>query len=379
MPSKRVSTEVKLKANVFLISQDIELTERMVNVMVSEGHEVSVCTRPREIISVIRQKAFDIVFLDVHMRDAPYEKIVEVIRKVLPAAVLVLITSYAFPDATRTDRPEIALYLVQPLTEEKIRKAINRALHQVSLSQENRRLLSTVTAAKQQWEATVDAIDDPIFLTDFDYNVLRANLATYRKLGRGVDDVLGKKCYEVFHCSDHLLDDCPGKRAMLSGEMVSEVMRFKGLRQKLSCDVYPQVFSGGGLVHHLHAPTISYETQAEMMTTYERVFDEAAVPILLIDVDDYKVVDANQRALEFFAREPERMFNADLENLFAAAEVETLVTYILKQREAESSSFRSTVVDGRGKEKEAYIVVNNINVRSRLMAEILVVPVDLLG
>ena len=379
MLSMLVNTEVKLQANVFLISQDIELTERMVKVMVSEGHEVSVCTRPRAIISAIRQKAFDIVFLDVHMRDAPYEKIVEVIRKVLPAAVLVLITSYAFPDATRTDRPEIALYLVQPLTDDKIKKAINRALHQVSLSQENRRLLSTVTAAKQQWEATVDAIDDPIFLTDFDYNVLRANLATYRKLGRGVDDVLGKKCYEVFHCSDHLLDDCPGKRAMLSGEMVSEVMRFKGLRQKLSCDVYPQVFSGGGLVHHLHAPTISYETQAEMMTTYERVFDEAAVPILLIDVDDYKVVDANQRALEFFAREPERMFNADLENLFTAAEAETLVTYILKQHGAESSSFRAMVIDGRGKEKEAYIVVNDINVRSRRMAEILVVPVDLLG
>ncbi|MGD8979753.1 MAG: PAS domain-containing protein [candidate division WOR-3 bacterium] len=368
-----------MKANSLLISQDIELTERMAKVLISEGHDVSVCTRPREVISVIREKAFDVVLLDVHMRDAPYEKIVEVIKKVVPAAVMVLITSYAFPDAARTDQPEIAIYLVQPLTEDKIKNAVNRALHQVSLSQENRRLLSTVTAAKQQWEATVDAIDDPIFLTDFDYSILRANLATYRKLGRGVDDVLGKKCYEIFHCSDHPLDDCPGKRAMLSGEMTSDVLRFKGLRQKLSCDVYPQVFSGGGLVHHLHAPTISYETQAEMMTTYERVFDEAAVPILLIDVDDYKVVDANQRALEFFAREPERMFNTDLENLFAAAEAETLVNNILKQHEAGSSSFRSTVIDGRGKEKEVYIVLNSINVRSRLMAEILVVPVDLLG
>lgn len=362
-----------------MINQDIELTERIVKVLVSEGHEVSVCTRPREIISVIREKAFDVVFLDVHTRDAPYEKIVGVIKKVVPAAVLVLITSYAFPAVARTDVPEIALYLVQPLTDDKIKNAITRALHQVSLSKENRRLLSTVTAAKQQWEATVDAIDDPIFLTDFDYNILRANLATYRKLGRGVDDVLGKKCYEVFHCSDHLLDDCPGKRAMLSGEMTSDVMRFKGLRQKLSCDVYPQVFSGGGLVHHLHAPTISYETQAEMMTTYERVFDEAAVPILLIDVDDYKVIDANQRALEFFAREPERMFNTELENLFVAAEAEKLVSSFMEQLEAGVNSVRSAVIDGRGKEKEVYVVINRINVRNRRMAEILVVPIDLLG
>jgi PAS domain-containing protein len=368
-----------MKANILVISQDIELTETMNKVLIPDGHDVSACNKPNQIISFIRERGFDIVFLDVHMRDAPYEKIVEVIRRVATESVLVLITSYAFPDVAKHDSPEIAAYLVQPLSEEKIRNAVSRALHQASLSQESRRLLSTVTEAKKQWEATVDAIEDPIFLTDFNYTILRANLTTYRKLGKGVDEVLGKKCYEVFHCSDHILDDCPGKRAMLSGEMASDVMRFKGLRQKLSCDVYPQVFSGGGLVHHLHVPTVSYDTQAEMMTTYERVFDEAAVPILLIDVDDYKVVDANQRALEFFAREPERMFNIDLENLFAASETETLINSVMEQLEAPVTSFRTTVIDGRGKEKEVYVVVNGINVRSRRMAEILVVPIDLLG
>lgn len=368
-----------MKANILIISQDIELTETTTKVLISEGHDVSVCSRPKQVISLIRENGFDVFFLDVHIRDAPYEKIVEVLRKVARDAVLVLITSYAFPDVAKHDRPDIALYLVQPLTDDKIKNAVSRALRQASLSLENRRLLSTVTKAKKQWEATVDAIDDPIFLTDFDYNILRANLATYRRLGKGVDEVLRKKCYEIFHCSDHILDDCPGKRAMLSGEMASDVIRFKGFRQKLSCDVYPQVFSGGGLVHHLHVPTVSYETQAEMMTTYERVFDEAAVPILLIDVDDYKVVDANQRALEFFAREPERMFNIDLENLFAATEGETLINNIMGQLAAPVSSFRTMVIDGRGKEKEVYVVVNGVSVRNRRMAEVLVVPIDLLG
>jgi PAS domain-containing protein len=368
-----------VEATILVISHDVALNDMVAKVLNSAGHDVSVCSKPKEIISFVREKGFDIVFLDVHMRDAPYEKVIEVIRKIAPEAILVLITSYAFPEVAKHNNLDIAVYLVEPLTEEKIKNAVSRALHQASLSQENRRLLSIVTAAKKQWEATVDAIDDPIFLTDFDYNILRANLATYRKLGKGVDEVLGKKCYEIFHCSDHILDDCPGKRAMISGEMVSDVMRFKGLRQKLSCDVYPQVFSGGGMVHHLHAPTVSYETQAEMMTTYERVFDEAAVPILLIDVDDYKVVDANQRALEFFAREPERIFNVDLENLFAAAESEILISSIMEQLGTPGRSFRTTVIDGRGKEKEVYILVNGINIRNRSLAEILVVPVDLLG
>ncbi len=368
-----------MNAKILMISQDLDLIATMEGVLNSDGHDVTTCGKPKQVISFIRENSFDVIFLDVHMRDAPYEKIVEVIAKVAAESVLVLITSYAFPDVAKHDRAGVGIYLVQPLSEEKIRNSVSRALHQASLSQENRRLLSTVTEAKKQWEATVDAIDDPIFLTDFNYNILRANLSTYRGLGKGVDDVLGKKCYEVFHCSDNVLDDCPGKRAMLSGEMASDVMRFKGLRKKLSCDVYPQVFSGGGLVHHLHAPTVSYETQAEMMTTYERVFDDAAVPILLVDLDDYKVIDANQRALEFFAREPERMFNTDLENLFAPGETELLVSSLTEQLQTPAMSFRTTVIDGRGKEKEVYVVVSSIDVRSRHMAGVLVVPVDLLG
>jgi len=347
-------------------------------VLISDGHEVSACNKPKQVMSTIREEAFDIIFLDVHIHDAPYEKIVELIRKVAREVILVLITSYAFPDVAKHDTLDVGIYLVRPLTDDKIRNVVSRALRQAAFSRENRRLLSIVAAAKKQWEATVDAIDDPIFLTDFDFNILRANLATYRKLGKGVDEVLGHKCYDIFHCAEHVLDDCPGKRAMLSGEMVSDILAFKGLRERLSCDVYPQVFSGGGLVHHLHAPTVSYETQAEMMTTYERVFDDAAVPILLVDAENYKVVDANRRALEFLAREPERIFNTDLENLFKTDDCEAVISTMMEQLETQGRGFRTQVVDGRGKEKDVYIIANAIDVRGRRMAEVFVVPIDLL-
>jgi len=347
-------------------------------VLIGDGHEVSLCNKPKQVISTIREQAFDIIFLDVHIHDAPHEKIVELIRKVARDTTLVLITSYAFPDVAKYETLDISIYLVRPLTDDKIRNVVSRALHQAALSRENRRLLSIVATAKKQWEATVDAIDDPIFLTDFDYKILRANLATYRRLGKGVDEVLGHRCYEIFHCAGQVLDDCPGKKAMLSGEMVSDILTFKGLRARLSCDVYPQVFSGGGLVHHLHAPTVSYEIQAEMMTTYERVFDDAAVPILLVDVENYKVVDANRRALEFLAREPERIFNTDLENLFKTDAFEAVINIMMEQLDTQGRGFRTQIVDGRGKEKDVYIITNAVDVRGRRMAEVFVVPIDLL-
>ena len=93
---------------------------------------------------------------------------------------------------------DIGAYLVKPLIQDKIKNVTNRALHQGELARENRRLLLAITAAKKEWEATVDATEDYIFVTDFYYNILRANLATFRRLDKGVDEIIGNKCYKIF-------------------------------------------------------------------------------------------------------------------------------------------------------------------------------------
>ncbi|UCD19644.1 MAG: PAS domain-containing protein [candidate division WOR-3 bacterium] len=365
-------------AKIIVISQDLEIIETTTRSLKDEGHDVSVCDKPAEVVSIVKGKDFDLVFIDVRVRDVQYEKIAELIRSILPDAEIVSITSYAFPYVSTYDTSHVMSYLVQPLTDDKIRNVVNRALRQAMISRERRRLLSNVTAAKKQWEATVDAIDDPIFLTDFEYNVLRANLMTYRMLGKGVDKVLGAKCYEIFHCAERPPGDCPGKRATTGGAMVSDVMHFKGLGERLSCDVYPQVFAGGGLVHHLHAPVISYETQTELMTTYEHVFDESLVPILLIDVEDYKVVDANRRALEFLVREPGMIFNMALANLFVPVLSERAINSLMERLRNRGGSFRSKIVDGRGREKDVHVIANPVNVRSKRLAAIMLISVELL-
>ncbi|MBE0432195.1 PAS domain-containing protein [candidate division WOR-3 bacterium] len=365
-------------AKILMFSQDLELVENITRSLKNEGHSVSWCSKPAEIEPVARDGEHDLAFIDVHTRDVQHDKIAEVIRYVMPDAEIVLITSYAFPYVTKRDMDNVTSFLVQPLTDEKIKNVVNRALRQVRIARENRRLLSNVTTAKKQWEATVDAIDDPIFLTDFEYNILRANLMTYRRLGKGIDKVLGGKCYEVFHCAKRPPANCPGKRVMDSAKMAGDVIQFDGLGERLACDVYPQVFAGGGLVHHLHAPAISYETQTELMTTYERVFDESLVPMLLIDIEDYKIIDANRRALEFFAREPGMIFNVSLSSLFVPLLSGQAISSLMEKFRDQGGGFRSRVVDGHGKEKNVHIIANIVNVRNLRLGAVLVIPDQLL-
>ncbi len=367
-----------MNAKIFVVSQDLKVVDEIVPVLKDEGFFVNSSTTPEMVAEQCQKESYDLVLLDVHLHKISYEKLIQDIKRISPETEVVVMTSYAFPESMVKEAvSDISGYLIKPFSKDKIRKVINRALRQGELIRENKRLLLNITAAKKEWEATVDAIDEPIFVTDFNYNILRANLATYRMLDKGVNEVIGKKCYEIFHCATEVLDDCPGKKAMDSGEPVTDVMPFKGLKKRLNCSVYPQVFAeGGGLVHYLHEPELKPESQAEMMTKYERLFLDAALPVLLIDLEDYKVVDANQKAIELIGYEPESISDKDLEELFVQKVREEVMTNLIKQIEGNSTTLKTKILTNDGREVDVYVITNAVVIGTRRFGEIFVIPVD---
>jgi PAS domain S-box-containing protein len=368
-----------MKAKILIVSQDLDGQKLLSKTLEDLKHTVKTSDVPATTVTKCKEEYYDLVFVDAHIREIPHEQLVMDIKKACPETEIVIITSYAFPESVaKGEALDIIGYLIQPLSEAKIKNITNRALRQGELARENRRLMVAVTAAKKEWEATVDAIEDPIFITDFDYNILRANLATFRELGKGVNEVIGKKCYEIFHCSSHALDNCPGKQARDTGEPVSETISFKGLKQRRSCNVYPQVFvSGGGLVHYLREAVSNVAQQAETMAKYERLFDDARIPILFVDGDDYKVIDANRRAIEIFGYTPEIIFDMDLENLFAQSLRETAIDNIIEQVEKGATPLKMKILNEDTTEHDAFVVANPVEIGSKKYIQLFVIPVNL--
>lgn len=72
---------------------------------------------------------------------------------------------------------------------------------------ELRSLFEVVSEGKKAWEATFDAILDPVLVVTRDYRISRANLAAAASAGRDVRELIGKPCYEVFAKRDK---PCPG-------------------------------------------------------------------------------------------------------------------------------------------------------------------------
>ncbi|MBI5167236.1 MAG: PAS domain-containing protein, partial [candidate division NC10 bacterium] len=58
---------------------------------------------------------------------------------------------------------------------------------------------AVIERAKKEWEKTFDSITDFISINDTDYNVRRVNRAMADRLGKKPGELIGKKCYEVYH------------------------------------------------------------------------------------------------------------------------------------------------------------------------------------
>lgn len=73
-----------------------------------------------------------------------------------------------------------------------------------------------IERAKQEWEATFDAVPDLISIMDINHRIVRVNQSLAERIGREPGDLVGKRCHDIMHDRCAPLSDCPLK-AMLNG------------------------------------------------------------------------------------------------------------------------------------------------------------------
>lgn len=97
--------------------------------------------------------------------------------------------------------------------------------------EERERLISDLRAAmdaisrsQREWQHTFDTITDLIYITDSEFRVLRANRAFAAYCGREPRELIGRKCYELFHEDGVMPSSCPHADSMRAGSMIHREM-----------------------------------------------------------------------------------------------------------------------------------------------------------
>ncbi len=94
------------------------------------------------------------------------------------------------------------------ITEEDM-KFLQSFSNHVASAIENARLFEQVKMAEQQLENIFESMSDMVYFNSKDYEIKSVNKAVCNKLGLPASQIIGKKCYEVFHGMSEPYEKCP--------------------------------------------------------------------------------------------------------------------------------------------------------------------------
>lgn len=115
------------------------------------------------------------------------------------------------------------LYSRKPITDHDMH-ILKGFTDQIASAIENLRLFEHVTQAEQELENIFESISDLMYINNRDYSIKKINRAVAEKIGKSPDEIIGKKCYEIFHGMDSPWDVCPHHRTIATNRpFVGEV------------------------------------------------------------------------------------------------------------------------------------------------------------
>ena len=96
----------------------------------------------------------------------------------------------------------------KPITDEDMR-FLSGFSDQIASAIESARLFEKVKLAESELENIFESISDLLYITTEDYTIRNINRAVVEKIGREKTEIVGRKCYEIFHGMDRPYEKCP--------------------------------------------------------------------------------------------------------------------------------------------------------------------------
>lgn len=107
----------------------------------------------------------------------------------------------------------------------------------------------------EEWQATFDAVSDPISIHDINFKVVNVNKAFTQTIKRGREEIIGQFCYQLMHRTDEPCLTCPFVKAISSGEVAAEEFFEQNLGMYVRMSASPLFDESGNITGCVHIIT----------------------------------------------------------------------------------------------------------------------------
>jgi len=126
------------------------------------------------------------------------------------------------------------------------------SLTDVSDTIEKNKIDRKIKLAKDEWERTVDAIQDLVIILDPEKRIIRANKAAHETSGFRYGELTGKKCYEAFQQIAGLCEGCPAWTYEKKSKICTGFVRNDILQKTFEVSSAPIFTDNGQLKYLVH-------------------------------------------------------------------------------------------------------------------------------
>ncbi len=105
------------------------------------------------------------------------------------------------------------LFTGRPIKDEDLQFLMGFSSH-IASAVENARLFENVSLARSELKNIFESMSDMVYFTDKGLNIKRINQAVIKRIGKPEEEIIGRKCYEIFHGKSEPWEKCPHLKAV---------------------------------------------------------------------------------------------------------------------------------------------------------------------
>jgi PAS domain S-box-containing protein len=220
-----------------------------------------------------------------------------------------------------------------------------------------------ITAIAKEWQTTFDSMADGVSVQNKDYEVINVNSALCNMLGRGKEELTGKKCYEIFHNTGEPLPGCPFEKAKGSRRKEDIEIFEPSLNAWFAVSVSPIPDERGEVARCVHVVRDITERKRmeekmkESELKFRTIFDTAGDGILFADIETKKLVFGNNAICRMLGYNSEEIGTISMSDIHPKEELPKIMADFEKQAAEKIKITKDTAV----KRKDGTIFYADIN------------------